>query len=463
MAPPEALSGDGAFTVRRHQPELVSPAKPTPRELKPLSDIDDQDGLRFQIPFMHFYSHKASMKGKDPAQVIKKALSEALVFYYPFAGRLREGDGRKLMVDCNGEGVMFTEADADISLHQFGDTLQPPFPYFDELLYNVPGSQGVLNCPLLIIQVTRLQCGGFILAYRLNHTMSDGPGIVQFLNAVVEIAGGAREPSVAPVWRRELLSARDPPQITCTHREYEQIPSNYDPIWTQESIAHHSFFFGPKELEAIRQMFSSYNNGQYTTRFEALTAFLWRCRTKALQLEPSQEVRFMCISNVRGKSNPPVLPLGYYGNGFVYPAAVTTAGKLCENPFGYALELVKKAKAEATVEYMQSVADFMVTKGRPCFVMPGTWIVSDTSRLGFRGVDFGWGKAVYGGPATAGAGPFPGASYYAACENAKGEEGIVVPFYLPLSAMKRFIHELDRVLGQLEQLTSFSDSLASLS
>ncbi|KAK4271205.1 hypothetical protein QN277_019930 [Acacia crassicarpa] len=447
MASPSAFSGDVVFAVRRRQPELVAPAKPTPRELKLLSDIDDQQGLRFQIPMIQFYGHKASMKGKDPVQVIKKALSQALVFYYPFAGRLREGPGRKLMVDCNEEGVIFIEADADITLQQFGDILQPPFPSFDELLYKVPGSEGVINCPLLIIQVTRLKCGGFIFAYRLNHTMSDGAGIVQFLNALAEIARGACEPSIAPVWRRELLSARDPPRITCTHREYEQVPNNYDPIWTQQSITHQSFFFGPKKLEAIRQLFSPYNS-QYVSRFEALTAFLWRCRTKALQLEPNEVVRFFCINSIKGKSNPPLLPLGYYGNSFVYPAAVTTAGKLCENSLGFALELVKKAKAEATTEYIQSVADLMVIKGRPCFIMPGSWFVSDTSRLGFRDVDFGWGKALYGGSATAGAGPFPGVSYYVACENAKQEEGMVVPFYLPLNALKRFVQEMEQVLGQ---------------
>ncbi|KAI9082459.1 hypothetical protein K1719_035602 [Acacia pycnantha] len=125
--------------VRWREPDLVALAKPKPREMKLLSDIDDQEGLRFQIPMIHFYHHKSSMKGKVAAQVIKKALSQALLFYYPFAG------------------VIFVEADADTTLQQFGDTLQLPFPHFDELLYKVPGSEGVINCPLLIIQVTRLK------------------------------------------------------------------------------------------------------------------------------------------------------------------------------------------------------------------------------------------------------------------------------------------------------------------
>lgn len=149
MAPPQSL----VFAVRRRTPELVSPAEPTPRGLRYLSDIDDQEGLRFQIPVLQIYRSDPSMNGRDPAKVIREALAKTLVFYYPFAGRLREGRGRKLMVDCTGEGVMFIEADADVTLAEFGDELQPPFPCLEELLYDVPGSGEVLNCPLLLIQV----------------------------------------------------------------------------------------------------------------------------------------------------------------------------------------------------------------------------------------------------------------------------------------------------------------------
>ena len=87
------------------------------------------------------------MEGKDPVEVIREALSKTLVFYYPFAGRLREGPDGKLMVDCNGEGAMFIEADADVTIEQFGNNFMPPFPCFDELLYNVPGSDGMIDTP----------------------------------------------------------------------------------------------------------------------------------------------------------------------------------------------------------------------------------------------------------------------------------------------------------------------------
>jgi len=141
------------FTVRRCQPQLVPPAIPTPHEVKLLSDIDDQEGLRFHVPVIQIYRKQASMAEKDPVEVIRQALSQTLVFYYPFAGRLKEGPNRKLMVDCTGEGVMFIEADADVTLDEFGDSLQPPFPCFHELHYDVPGSQQITNTPLLLIQV----------------------------------------------------------------------------------------------------------------------------------------------------------------------------------------------------------------------------------------------------------------------------------------------------------------------
>ncbi|KAL2252644.1 UNVERIFIED_CONTAM: Benzyl alcohol O-benzoyltransferase [Sesamum indicum] len=149
MASPNALT----FKVTRQNTELIPPAKPTPHEFKPLSDIDDQEGFRFHLPLITFFPKNPAMDIKDPVKVIRDALAKALVFYYPLAGRLRETAGRKLVVECTGEGALFIEADADVRLQQFGDNLQPPFPCMEELLYDVPGSGGVVNCPLLLIQV----------------------------------------------------------------------------------------------------------------------------------------------------------------------------------------------------------------------------------------------------------------------------------------------------------------------
>ncbi|XWS49420.1 hypothetical protein CRYUN_Cryun12cG0001900 [Craigia yunnanensis] len=159
------LSAALAFSVRPQEPELVVPAKPTPFEIKNLSDIDDQEGLR-----------------------------------------LREGPNCKLIVDCTAEGVLFIEADADIGLEQLGNTIQPPFPYVDEVPFDVPVSSGIVGCHLLSIQVICLICVGFIFAVRPNHAICV-IGLVQFLDAIREMVRGADKPSQLPVWQREIFSA----------------------------------------------------------------------------------------------------------------------------------------------------------------------------------------------------------------------------------------------------------------
>lgn len=144
-----------AFTVKRSAPELVAPSRATPRELRPLSDIDDQDGLRFYRSGLHFFRGRGG-GGADPAAVVRRGLADALVHYYPVAGRISEVEApaRKLVVDCTGDGVVFVEADADVSLSDFGDVLCPPFPCYQELLCEPDGNcAAVVGRPLLFIQV----------------------------------------------------------------------------------------------------------------------------------------------------------------------------------------------------------------------------------------------------------------------------------------------------------------------
>jgi hypothetical protein len=297
---------------------------------------------------------------------------------------------------------------------------------------------------VLISQVTRLKCGGFILALRLNHTISDAASLVQFMMAVGEMARGAHTPSILPVWQRHLLNARDPPRVTCEHREYDEIADTKGTIIPLDDMAHRSFFFGPTEISALRR-FVPRHLSQCST-FELLTACLWRCRTIAIQPDLDEEVRIICIVNARPKFDPP-LPTGYYGNAFAFPVAVTTAGKLCKNPLGYALDLVKKAKNDVTEEYMRSLADLMVIRGRPHFTVVRSYLVSDLTRAGFGEVDFGWGMPAYGGPAKGGVGAIPGvASFYIPFKNGLGEDGIVIPICLPAPAMERFVKQLDGLL-----------------
>lgn len=292
--------------------------------------------------------------------------------------------------------------------------------------------------------MTRLRCGGLIFAMRVNHTICDAVGCAQFLNAVGEMAKGALSPSIPPVWERELFDARDPPQITCTHHEYEDVildsQGSFNETLDQQNLVERSFYFGPKEIKAIRKHLPTHLST--SSRFELITACLWKCRTLSLRMNPKETVRISCTVNARGKHNNLCIPSGYYGNAFAFPAVVSTVELLSRNPLAYAVELVKKAKALMKDEYIKSLADLNVKRGRP--PLPMAWnvfIVSDNTRTGLGEFNIGWGRPIFAGIAKC----INLISFYARDKNQDEEYGIMVPVCLPRSFMARFEEELRRM------------------
>ncbi|KAG5612159.1 hypothetical protein H5410_023440 [Solanum commersonii] len=199
-------------------------------------------------------STSSSESPPNKKRCCKDELSNTLVFYYPLAGRIIEGPNRKLMVNCNSEGIMFIEAEANVELEKLGDSIISPCPYLEELLYNEPGSDGIIGCPLMI--------------------------------------------SVLPVWQRDLLSARSLPCITCTHNQFDESKNAW--IAMEDKLIQHSFFFGNKEIEVIQDQLLEPGRYGSIGRFELLVAFLWKYRTIALNIHSKETVHLSYVVNVPG-------------------------------------------------------------------------------------------------------------------------------------------------------------------
>lgn len=234
--------------------------------------------------------------------------------------------------------------------------------------------------------------------------------------------------------------------MTHAHREYDEMPViGMENSGSGDNLVSRSFFFGHSEMSAIRRLLPP-NLVNCSTNIEMLTSFLWRYRTVAIQPNPDNEMRLIFIVNARPKLKNPPLPPGYYGNAFAFPVAIATARELTTKPLEFALRLVKEAKSSVTEDYIRSLADLMVIKGRPSFSSDKAYLVSDV-RI-FADIDFGiWGKPVYGGIVTAGVVDFPGASFYVSAEKRNGETRIIVPVCLPEKAMQRFVEELESVFN----------------
>ncbi|XP_027166942.1 benzyl alcohol O-benzoyltransferase-like [Coffea eugenioides] len=440
------------FLVRHKEAESIVPEKPTPHEIRPLSDIDDQKGHIFHLPMIMFFSYNQFLDEKNPVGVIRDAVAKALVYYYPYAGRLIEGPSDKILVNCTAEGVMFREAIAEVRLDQLHDFMQPPFPYSKEFLVDASDSTEILDSPLMLIQVdnTTISSNNIRDCFPSNfHSISKHKEVYRYFETLKDLHDSIRDYGVI---MQEIHHTSHVCIMSSRWRKTVIVALSLQ-YWTPLSTLYvKAFFFGPQEIKAIKKYLPP--NIRHASRFDLVTALVWRSRTIALQLDPEEIVTLTYAVNVRGK-NKPKLPSGYYGNGFVSPAAVSKVSQLYNNSFVYALELVKKAKHQVTEDFIKSAIDYSVLHGKPGYsTLLKDWIVSDASRTGIDEVDFGWGKPIYGG--TMDGGPTFNMTVYSRLRNTQGNDGLVVAVCLPVAAMENFQKEMEKMIkGPMDECNKF--------
>ena len=128
---------------------MIKPAKETPNKKIWNSNLDLLVG-RIHILTVYFYKPNGSNNFFE-ARVLKQALSNVLVSFFPMAGRLGfDGDGR-VDINCNGEGVLFVEAESDSVVDEFGDFT--PSPEMKRLTPEVDYSGKIDSYPLVVAQV----------------------------------------------------------------------------------------------------------------------------------------------------------------------------------------------------------------------------------------------------------------------------------------------------------------------
>ncbi|CAN6579831.1 unnamed protein product [Malus baccata var. baccata] len=119
------------------------------------------------------YKDNPSLKENcDPVKAIREALSRAL------------GPNKKLMVDCNGVGILYVEASGSDGIngchlllvhvnqliinYMLNCFLYSYFVIAILMLYKKKIEVGKGKSSVFCVKVTRLTCGGFILALRLH-------------------------------------------------------------------------------------------------------------------------------------------------------------------------------------------------------------------------------------------------------------------------------------------------------
>lgn len=413
--------------VKLQDPELIKPAEATENHVYYLSNLDQNIAVIVQT--VYCYDAVENMKMEDPVVVIKEALRKVLVHYYPLAGRIGLSPQGKLNVNCNAEGALFVEADADCRLEDLGDISKPDPTTLGRLVYSTPGAKNILEIPPLAAQVTRFKCGGFVLGLALNHCMFDGLGAMEFVNSWSETARGLPL-SIPPYLDRSLLQARSPPKIEYPHLEFSEI-ENLSSFTEDSELEYRSFCFSPERLAELKRTAMEDGTLEKCTTFEALSAHVWRCRSRALQMAPNQETKLLFAVDGRKRFDPP-LPKGYFGNGIVLTNCLSKTGNLAEKHLSYAVELVQKGIRMITDNYMRSAIDcFEINRAKPS--LTATLVITTWSHLSFHTGDFGWGEPVQTGPVT-----LPEREVVLFLSHGKERKSINVLLGLPPPAMQRF-------------------------
>ncbi|XP_057749350.1 spermidine coumaroyl-CoA acyltransferase-like [Arachis stenosperma] len=392
---------------------IIKPSKPTPSCVLPLSSIDNNPELNVLCHII--YAYQANLddpKGQlllDPCHVIKQGISKALVYYYPLAGKIitnNGGDGR-LGIKCNNnadDGVPFLEANANCelsSLHYLEGIDVPTaqklvFDYDKPSLHHDQTSQHPL-----VFKVTKFLCGGFTIGMGLSHAVCDGFGASQFFKAVAELASGKSEPSVKPVWERERL-------IGTVLKQPLKFPLDktsmaVSPFWPSNELSHECFHFKGEsikrlKMELMKEKGDDNNGKEIFTTLEALGAYVWRSKVRAMELSSDGKTLLCLAVGVRHLLDPP-LPEGYYGNAFVNSNVVLTVKELNKKPLSEVVKLIKESKKQpCNMEYIRSNINMLETM-RKCNIKIGglgaSMVLTDWRQLELLDeVDFGWKASV---------------------------------------------------------------------
>lgn len=262
--------------------------------------------------------------------------------------------------------------------------------------------------------------------------MNDGISAMEFVNSWGETARGLPL-KVLPFLDRSILKARNPPKIEFPHHEFAQIEdiSDTTKLYEEEEMVYRSFCFEPEKLEKLKKKAMEDGVLEKCTSFVALSAFVWRARTRALRMVPDQKTKLLFAVDGRSRFEP-VIPKGYYGNAIVLTYALCSTGELLENPFSFSVGLVDKAIHMVSDSYMRSVIDyFEVTRARPS--LAATLLITTWSRLDFHTTDFGWGEPVFSGPVG-----LPEKEVILFLSHGEDRKSINVFLGMPASAMKVF-------------------------
>ncbi|ESQ40640.1 hypothetical protein EUTSA_v10013522mg [Eutrema salsugineum] len=400
----QGMSSSSPLVVKKSQVVVVKPSKATPEVSLSLSTLDNDPYIETLAKTIYVYAPPPSKDvHDDPASLLQQALSHALVYYYPLAGKLhRRSQDHRLELTCTPtEGVPFVKATTDCTLSSL-NYLEDIDAALNQL---VPCDEAVTSggYNALAVQITLFACGGITIGTALSHSLCDGFGASQFFKALTEFAAGKTQPSIIPVWDRHCLTSNNFHFNGEVEEEQAQKLVDFgeacstvatSPYTPTHDMVCEILNVTPQDIAQLKKKI-----GEEVTTLEILAAHVWRARCRALKLSPDGTTLFGMAVGIRRVVEPP-LREGYYGNAFVKANVAMKAGELSNSPLSHVVKLIKEAKRSAlekryVCEQLKETEKSLKMKvtcqgGNGAFML-----LTDWRQLGLLDeVDFGYGGSV---------------------------------------------------------------------
>lgn len=269
--------------------KLINPAIPTPHNIRNLKiSAIDQFCPPVYLPFIFFYPNFSEKEFPSASKKLEKSLSEILTLFYPLGGRYIND---KFSIDCNDDGVEFTETLVQGKLSSVigRDVDSKQLNHLVPLQFESPAS------PLVAIQFNIFECGGLAIGFCISHRIVDGFSSTKFIDGWATSCRLGLHKVVQPSF--------DLPFIFPTREmvpEMKPVPRLVPGLKTVSR----TFVFDGLAISTLRKMAEV---GK-TSRVQLVTAIIWKALIRVSRLRHGEwRPSIICHTmNIRGRT---VLPI----------------------------------------------------------------------------------------------------------------------------------------------------------
>ncbi|XP_070052113.1 acyltransferase Pun1-like [Nicotiana tomentosiformis] len=276
---------------------FIKPSTLTPSTLRlhKLSFVD-QSVSNMYIPVAFFYPKPQREESNNShlshiADLLQTSLSQTLVSYYPYAGILRDN----ATVECNDMGAEFLSVKINCPMSEILN--HPHATDAESIVFpkDLPWKNNYEGGNLLVVQLSKFDCGGIAISACLSHKIGDGCSVINFLNHWANVTRDRRFVVPSPRFVGDsILSSLNGPLVA------PQIMSNVSECVQKRLI------FPAAKLDALRAKIAVESGVENPTRAEVVSALLYKSATKAAaassaNIQPSKLVHYL---NVRTMIKP---------------------------------------------------------------------------------------------------------------------------------------------------------------